>query len=189
MNHNPSNGNCPKTIIGDCGYEKCNPDVHPCTCEKQQQAPQEATVDFHADCPKLACPEHYKDTAGWKDLPPMNDLPQACSPQEATWDKEISAILETQMRARISTSDIRVPAMSSTGLGEKVADLNNFMRHQISLAVAEREKQVWSEVSEYLETHRLNQKDRNGCATATTIIRNDWVTKLQTDLKEILNQK
>ena len=32
MSHNPNNGNCPKTIVGDCGYEKCNPDVHPCTC-------------------------------------------------------------------------------------------------------------------------------------------------------------
>ena len=45
MSHNPNNGNCPKTIVGDCGYEKCNPDVHPCTCEKQQQAPTSVTGD------------------------------------------------------------------------------------------------------------------------------------------------
>lgn len=40
------------------------------------------------------------------------------------WEEEIRNIIQAPIRAQISTADIRVPAMSSTGLGEKVSDLN-----------------------------------------------------------------
>lgn len=41
----------------------------------------------------------------------------------AEWRKKITDILEAPMRSRYSTSDIRIPMMSSTALSEKVADL------------------------------------------------------------------
>ena len=57
MTHNPNNGNCPKTIVGDCGYEKCNPNVHPCTCEEKPSESKDVLEEKYYRTHNITCLE------------------------------------------------------------------------------------------------------------------------------------
>ena len=55
--------------------------------------------------------------------------------------KDIIAILEAPSRSQMSTSDIRIPYMSSTRLGQVVSDLSNL----IHLARADERKKAYDD--------------------------------------------
>jgi hypothetical protein len=82
------------------------------------------------------------------------------------FEKELYKTIEAPMKANISTADIRVSAMSTTELGEKVSNILSFFRQEL-LALAE-------EVQEYNQIHRKENEyyqEGRDAATELAIVR------------------